>query len=175
MLVSSVGNASSVATIQPPQHTRPQMTEVAKLLGLSASELSTELESGKTLTEIASKKGVSSSELIKTIEGELTTHKPEGAPALPATQLTQMATSIANGTPPPPPASAPAAGGSTGGSQGSVSTLAASLGIEPSALLEQLEEGKDLSSLLKSTGYTEDGSASQQAYTGGVTFDEYVS
>ena len=174
MLVSSVGSASNIATIQPPQHMRPQMTEVAKLLGLSTSELSSELQSGTTFSELASKKGVSSTELIKTIEGELTAHKPEGAPALSLTQLTQMATSIANGTPPSPPAGGPGGQGSASGPQGSLSTLAKSLGIEPSALLEQLEEGKDLSSRLKSTGYTGDGSASQQAYAGGVKFDEYM-
>ena len=172
MPVSAVGSAANISSIQPPQHTRPQMTDVAKLLGLNTSELASELQSDATLSELASKKGVSSTELIKTIEGELTAHKPEGAPALSSTQLTQMATSIANGT--PPPTGGPGGQGSTSGQQGSFSTLAKSLGIEPSALLEQLEEGKDLSSLPKSTGYTDDGSASQRPYAGGVTFDEYI-
>jgi hypothetical protein len=43
MLVSSVDKASNISTIQPRQHTPPQMTEVAKLLGLSTSELTSEL------------------------------------------------------------------------------------------------------------------------------------
>lgn len=173
MLVDPIDSASNIATIQSPQHPRPQMTEVAKLLGLSTTELTSELQAGVTLSELASKKGVSSAELIKTIEGELTSHKPEGAPAFSSTQLTQLATSIANGTPPSAPGG-PGGHDSTSGSQNSLSTLAKSLGIEPSALLEQLENGKDLSSLLQSTRYTGDGSASQQAYAGGVTFDEYV-
>jgi uncharacterized protein YidB (DUF937 family) len=157
------------------------MTEVAKLLGLSTSELTSELQAGKTLDELASKKGVSSSELIKTIEGELTAHKPEGAPALSSTQLTEMATGIAAGTPPSPPAGGPGgaggvagAGGSTSGSQSSLSTLAESLGIEPSVLLKELADGASATSLLETNGYTPDGSATAQQSYAGVTFDEYA-
>jgi hypothetical protein len=180
MLVSSVDSTSNTRTIQPPQPTRPQMTEVAKLLGLSTSELSSELQAGKTLDELASKKGVSSSELIKTIEGELTAHKPEGAPTLSSTGLTEMATSIAAGTPPSPPAGGPGGaggvggtGGSTSGSQSSLSTLADSLGIEPSVLLKELADG-GTSSLLEPSGYTGDGSTTTQQSYAGVTFDEYA-
>jgi hypothetical protein len=174
MLVSSVDNASNISTVQPRQHTPPQMTEVAKLLGLSTSELTSELQTGKTLSELASKKGISSTELIKTIEGELTAHKPEGAPALSSTQLTQIATSIANGTPPPPPPGGFGGHNSTSGSQSSQSTLAESLGMEPSVLLKELEEGKGLSELVQPTGYTDNGSASQQLEAGGVSFNEYA-
>lgn len=174
MLVSSVDKASNISTIQPRQHTPPQMTEVAKLLGLSTSELTSELQTGKTLSELASKKGISNTELIKTIEGELTAHKPGGAPALSSTQLTQIATSIASGTPPPPPPGGFGGHDSTSGSRSSQPTLAESLGIEPSALLKELEEGKSLSELMQPTGYSDDGSASQQVHAGGVSFDEYA-
>jgi hypothetical protein len=183
MLVSSVGSASNTQSIQPHQPPRPQMTEVAKLLGLSSSELSSELQAGKTLDELASKKGVSSGELIKTIEGELTAHKPEGAPTLSSSQLTEMATSIAAGTPPSPPGGAggpsgaggvSGTGGSTGAPQSSLSTLAESLGIEPSALLKELADGGSASSLLETSGYTGNGSATAQQSYAGVTFDEYA-
>jgi hypothetical protein len=174
MIVSSVDSASNISTIQPRQHTPPQMTEVAKLLGLSTSELASELRSGATLSDLASKKGISSTELIKTIEGELTAHKPEGAPGLSSSQLTQIATSIASGTPPPPPTGGFGGQDSTSGSQSSPSTLAQSLGIEPSALLKELEEGRGFSGLVQPTGYSNDGSASQQVYAGGVSFDEYA-
>jgi len=174
MLVSAVGSASNVATIQAHQHTPPQMTEVAKLLGLSTSELTSELRSGATLSELASKKGISSTELIKTIEGELTAHKPGGAPALSSSQLTQMATSIANGTPPPLPTGGLGGNAPTSGSQSSSSTLATSLGIEPSALLKELEEGLALTSLVPSTGYTSNGDAAQQASSGGVAFNGFA-
>jgi hypothetical protein len=174
MIVSSVDSASNISTIQPRQHTPPQMTEVAKLLGLGTSELTSELQTGKTLSELASKKGISSTELIKTIEGELTAHKPGRAPALASSQLTQIATSIANGTPPPLPPGGFGGHDSTSGSQSSLSTLAESLGIEPSALLKELEEGRGLSGLVQPTGYSEDGSASQQVHAGGVSFDEYA-
>jgi hypothetical protein len=43
------------------------MKEVAKLLGLTGSELSSQLQSGKTLSSLASEKSVSGNELIKTI------------------------------------------------------------------------------------------------------------
>jgi flagellar capping protein FliD len=129
------------------------MKEVAKLLGLTGSELSSQLQSGKTLHSLAAEKGVSGNELIKTIETELSTHKPEGAPTLEPSQLTQIATSIANGTPP----SGVGQIGHASSTQGESSTLAHKLGVEPSELLAQLEEGRELSSLVPSTGSTSDG------------------
>ena len=151
------------------------MTEVAKLLGLSTPELTSELRTVQDAQRTRlQERGISSTELIKTIEGELTAHKPEGAPALSSTQLTQIATSIANGTPPPPPPGGFGGHDSTSGSQSSQSTLAESLGIEPSALRKELEEGRSLFGLMQPTGYTDDGSASQQVYVGAVSFDEYA-
>jgi len=94
--------------------------------------------------------------------------------ALSSSQLTQIATSIASGTPPPPPTGGFGGHNSTSGSQSSPSTLAKSLGIEPSALLKELEEGKGLSELVQPTGYTDNGSASQQLEAGGVSFNEYA-
>lgn len=175
MFASAIDGASAARGMQQrPPGPPPQMEGVAKLFGMSSSELSSELKSGKTLSGLASEKGVSSTELIKTIETELTANKPEGAPALSATQLTEMATGIANGTPPPPP---PTGGsGATGSTDGSktTSTLAESLGVEPSALLEALENGTSLSSLLEHSSYSSDGSTSQQEASGGIAFDTYV-
>lgn len=159
-----------------PQQTGgpPQMNEVAKLLGLEGTELSSQLRSGKTLSTLASEKGVSSGELVKTIETELSAHKPAGAPELSATQLTQIATNIANGTPPTPPSSQQGDSGGGGGSP-NATTLAQSLGIEPSELLEGLEKGLDLGSLLGQTaGYTNEGTSSPQIDAGGVAFNEYA-
>lgn len=174
MFASAIdGTSAAQAMQQRPPGPPPQMEGVAKLFGMSSSELSSELKSGKTLNDLASEKGVSSTELIKTIETELAAHKPEGAPTLSATQLTQMATGIANGTPPSPPAGGPGAGGSAEGSK-ATSTLAQALGVEPSALLEALESGTSLSSLIGQSGYSSDGSAAQQETSGGIAFDTYV-
>ena len=169
-MLSAIGNVSSQSWAPPRAEGPPQMKEVAKLLGLTGSELSSRLQSGKTLGSLASEKGVSGTELIKTIETELSTHKPQGAPALEPSQLTQIATSIANGTP-------PTGVGHIGGAsstQGGSSTLAQTLGVEPSELLAQLEEGLDLSSLIPSTGYTNDGSGAREAPSGGVAFNGFA-
>lgn len=148
----------------------PQMQEVAKLLGVSSSELATQLREGKSLSTLASEKGVSSSELIKTIETELSAHKPAGAPELQGSELTTMATAIANGTPPAPPS----AGASPSIGQEGATTLAQALGVEPSELLAELEKGLDASSLLPQSGYTSSGAGTQQSETGGVAFNEYA-
>lgn len=171
-MLAAIGGVSGHGWSPPPTGGPPQMNEVAKLLGLSSSELSSELGSGKTLSTLASEKGVSSSELVKTIETELSAHKPEGAPELSASELTKMATSIANGTPPAPPSSLQQGSGSGGHSN--ATTLAQSLGIEPSELLEGIEKGLDLGSLLGQSGYTNEGTSSQQLETSGVAFNEYA-
>jgi uncharacterized protein YidB (DUF937 family) len=169
-MLSAIGNVTTRGWAPPRTAGPPQMKEVAKLLGVTGSELSSQLQSGKTLNSLASEKGISTNELIKTIETELSTHKPEGAPELEPSQLTQMATSIANGTPP----SGVGHIGRTSSTQGESSTLAHALGVEPSELLAQLEEGRDLSSLVPSTGYTSDGSGARQASSGGVAFNGYA-
>ena len=169
-MLAAIGNVSNHAWAPPRTEGPPQMKEVAKLLGLTGSELSSQIQSGKTLNSLASEKGVSGGELIKTIETELSTHKPEGAPVLEPSQLTQMATSIASGTP-------PAGVGHIGGAsstQGGSSTLAQSLGIAPGELLAQLEEGLDPASLVPSTGYTSGGSDARQSSSGGVAFNGFA-
>jgi len=167
-MLSAIGNVSSQGWAPARSEGPPQMKEVAKLLGLTGSELSSQLQSGKTLNSLASEKGVSGTELIKTIETELSAHKPQGAPALEPSQLTQIATSIANGTPPTGVAHI----GGASSPQGGNSTLAQTLGMEPSELLAQLEEGLDPTSLVPSTGYTSDGSGARQASSGGVAFND---
>ena len=169
-MLSAIGSVSSHGWAPPRTEGPPQMKEVAKLLGLTGSELSSQLQSGKTLNSLASEKGISSNQLIKTIETELTTHEPEGAPELEPSQITQLAASIASGTPP----SGVGQIGHASSTQGESSTLAHTLGVEPSELLAQLEEGRELSSLFLSTGYTSNGSGARQASNGGVSFNGYA-
>ncbi len=170
MFASAVGGASAHGAM-PPRHTEPPpMNEVAKLLGMNGTELTGQLRSGKTLDSLASERGLSSAELLKSIEAELTAKRPEGAPELSATQLTEMAQHIASGTPPSP------AGGQhdAAAGEGAGGTFAQILGVQPSVLLEELEHGTDISSLLPQLGYTSDGSSSQSTDAAGIAFNGYA-
>jgi len=100
---SALWNSQSSSRPAPPS-----MTGTAKLLGMSGSELTQQLQSGKSLNSIATSKGVSQSAVVKSVESDLKTNAPAGAPSLSGSQLTQLATSIASGTPP----------GAVGGLQG---------------------------------------------------------
>jgi hypothetical protein len=161
-MLSAVGGVSAQASTSQRPEGLPPMPEVAKLLGMSSSEVSGAMQSGSTLSGLASEKGASQSELVKTIETHLSAHKPEGAPELQAGQLTQMATSVANGTPPGPSPSGTHSHGGGG-----------TLGMEAGELLEQLEEGLDTSSLLKESGFTSEGSSTlQSAGSGGIAFNQ---
>lgn len=171
-MLAAIGGVSGHGWTPPQAEGPPPMNELAKLLGLSGSELSGQLQSGKTLSALASEKGVSSSELVKTIETELSSRRPAGAPELSSSQLTQMATNIANGTPSAPPSSNDAGPG--GAEQSNAATLAQSLGIEPSELLAQLEKGLDLGSTFGQTGYTNEGTTSQQIDASGVALNKYA-
>ncbi len=83
-------------------HHGMNMDSTAQLLGLSTSQLGQDLQSGTTLSSLASQDGVSSSSLVSAIESDLQSGAPQGASALSTDQLTQMATNIADGTPPAP-------------------------------------------------------------------------
>jgi hypothetical protein len=96
--ISTSGNPWPAQTAAPPPP--PPMTNTAKLLGLSTTQLSQDLQSGTTLNTLASQQGVSSSSLISSIESDLQTNAPQGAPAPSTSQLTQTATDIASGTRP---------------------------------------------------------------------------
>jgi hypothetical protein len=101
MSVSAVNGSSSLWNTQaPPQPQQPQMTDTAKLFGISTSQLDQDLQSGSTLSSLASQDGVSSSSLISAIESDIQSNAPQGAQAPSGDQLSQMATNIANGTPP---------------------------------------------------------------------------
>jgi len=50
----------------------PSLTNTAQLLGVSQSQLSSDLQSGTTLSELAEENGVSSSELLSSVESDLT-------------------------------------------------------------------------------------------------------
>ena len=133
------------------RRTPPSLDNTAQLLGLTSSQLSTDLQSGTTLSQLASQKGVSSSSLISSIESDLTANAPQGASAPSSTQLTQMATNIANGTRPGQGAGGPPAGGFTPPAGGfappAMTNTAKLLGLSSSQLSSDLQSGTTLSQL----------------------------
>ncbi len=63
---------------------------------MSSDDLQQAQRSGTTLTELASQKGVSKDDLVASIAKDMPAMRPEGAPELDATRMTEMATNIAD-------------------------------------------------------------------------------
>jgi hypothetical protein len=156
----------------PPQ---PKMDGTAQLLGMSSDELQQAQRSGTTLTDLAAQKGVSKDDLVASIAKDMQANKPDGAPELDATQLTQMATNIADGK---RPGGAGHGGHRHGGAgdgdrvQQNLSALAGALGTDTDTLLSKLSSGEDLTSWLgslkSSTSY---GSSAASTVSGGLVVD----
>jgi ubiquinone biosynthesis protein UbiJ len=146
-----------------PHGTPPALTDTAQLLSISASQLSSDLQSGQTLSSLATSAGVSSSDLLSAVEGDLQAGAPSGASALSSSQLQQLATNLING-------GAPGAGGAAG----NLGSVAAATGLSSSTLLAQLTSGTDMSQLWNSPGATGYGSTIASELNGGVMFDEYA-
>jgi hypothetical protein len=66
---------------QSVQRHHPSFTNTASLLGLSSTDLTSQLQSGTTLGELAQQKGVSSSDLLASVEKDLQANAPQGAQA----------------------------------------------------------------------------------------------
>lgn len=134
------------------QGTGPGLTNTASLLGVSGSQLRSELQSGSTLSQLATDKGVSQGSLLGAVEQDMKANAPSGAPSLSSDQLQQMATNMINGTPP----SAPAGGG--GSSQrpsppkSSLTNTAQLLGVSRSQLRDDLRSGTTLSKVAAENG-----------------------
>ena len=115
-------------------------------------------------------------------------NKPEGAPDLSETQMTEMATNIAEGrrTQGPPPGPPPGGSGSGSGSgdggarvEANVSSLAQALGPDADSLLERLRSGADLASLLDgasttAAGYGSSATSASAFVSGGLAVDRYA-
>jgi hypothetical protein len=156
-----------------PPRTPPAMTGTATLLGMSADDLRQAQRSGTTLADLATQKGVAKDDLVKSVAADLKANKPDGAPELSETQLTEMATNVAEGKRPqgphgPPP---PRGGGGDGDrAQANVSSLAEALGTDADTLLQKLQSGDDLTTLLRgATGY-----GSSLTVDGGLAVDRYA-
>src|SRR5450755_556091 len=97
---STASRHSSAGNLEP-------LTDTAQLLGISTSQLSSDLQSGQTLSSLSSCTRVSSSDLLSAVESDLKANAPSGAPALPSSHR-QMASDFINDTTPSTPASASA-------------------------------------------------------------------
>ena len=142
---------------QTVQRHHPSFTNTASLLGLSSTDLTSQLQSGTTLADLAKQKGVSSSDLLASVEKDLKSNAPQGAQAPSDSQLQQFATNIINGTPPTPPGSVGAIGNQDGGHAGigappSLSNTASLLGLSSDDLTSQLQSGTTLADLAKQKG-----------------------
>ncbi|HUI49679.1 MAG TPA: hypothetical protein VL119_13360 [Acidimicrobiia bacterium] len=103
MTVSAISNT---ALLDPSQtvdasswQTRMQQAlgPVAQLFGESAQQLTSDLQSGKTsLSALAQSKGISQTDLLNAIKQGLQQSSANGGPQLSDTQLTNLASTIAN-------------------------------------------------------------------------------
>lgn len=129
------------------------MANTAQLLGLSSSQLTQRLQSGSSLSGLASNAGVSQSSLINAIVSDLQANAPQGAPTLSKSQLSEIATNIANRTGAP--------GGLRGhhhhhgGGMPPLVDTAELLGLTPSELSQDLQSGTTLSSLASQAGVSQ--------------------
>ncbi|SHG65571.1 hypothetical protein SAMN05443575_2480 [Jatrophihabitans endophyticus] len=166
--LSSIASSTLAATTQ---QSRPKsaIDVAADLFGMSTTDLTSELKSGKSLTDVASEQGVSSDDLVSALVSTM----PKDLAA--SGDPTEIATTIAEqvglpqggpggpggvggpGMPPPPPPadasdssdSATASSGSTTSVLDELSTL---LGTDSDTLTGQLTSGTSLADLLGNAG-----------------------
>jgi hypothetical protein len=169
-------NVNAISTTTSLQHQRPQgpppppkLQGTAQLLGMTADELQNAQKSGAKLTDLAAQKGVSKDDLVKSIAADMKAGKPEGAPELSDAQLTEMATNIAEGKRPqgPPPGHGVR---HADRAQDNLSSLANELGVSVGDLLEQVDSGANLRSVLSGSGYGSSGASAR----GGLLVDQYA-
>ena len=161
MPIQSVGVGATAAQFQsrPPQRGNSPADAVGGLLGISANEIETQLDSGMSLSDIAAAQGISHDDLIEALR--------DGMPAemRGAANVEEILESIAaqkgrgpaGGPPPPPP---PRSMESTGVFAESITTtqqqVVDSLGdlleMEPEQVVEELRSGSSLIDLLDRGG-----------------------
>ena len=144
----------------------PAMTNTAKLLGISADQLDSDLQSGQTLSSFASTAGISSSDLPSSVETDLKTSAPQGAPTLTTDQLQQRATNLINDDGP-----MRAQRAQVRARPQPFQSLSSTLGVDPDDLLSRAQGG-DLGDLLQSSG-TGYGSSDTGSLTNGLLYDRY--
>jgi hypothetical protein len=152
-LASILSDSSTQATASTPIPSWSDvrggvLSAVSGELGISQSDLTTQLKSGKSMSQIATAAGISSSDLTATIQGALAqSGLPSGVNL--ATMATRMANNVNNASIDDDP---PAAAAST-----TTSTTSSGLGIDTSTLSDVNMGGvsldsSEISMLLGSSG-----------------------
>lgn len=163
--ISAVG-LSAIGSQQKRSH--PAMDAAAKLLGMSASDLRTAMQSGQSLASIASSKGISQDALT----AAMATAIQAANPSVSADQATKVATAIATRTPSaggPPAADATSSTQSTSGTSAptghhhhhhhaaaaATDAAAQALGMSTTELMSSLQSGQTLADLARSKGVSQ--------------------
>jgi hypothetical protein len=122
------------------------LSAVSTQLGISQSDLTAQLRTGKSMAQIAAAAGVSSNDLTSTIEGALEqSGLPSGINI--SAMATRMANNVNNASLDDDPTTAPTSTTSTTSStSGAASTAGSSLGIDTSALTDANVGGLTLDS-----------------------------
>jgi lambda repressor-like predicted transcriptional regulator len=177
--------AVGLSAIQSQQgRSHPVMDAAANLLGMSSSDLRSEMQSGQSLASIASARGISQDTLTAALAAAI----QQANPTVSSDQASTVATAIATRTPGAggPSVPAPGAGATdpTTGTQGTAGTTpthhhhhhhsggaamnAASqlLGTSTSDLASSLQSGQSLASIASAQGVSQD--ALVQAMAGAI-------
>jgi lambda repressor-like predicted transcriptional regulator len=151
-VVNPIGGTSGVAALgaSQPVDRSTMMANVAKLLGMSVSDLKSKLESGSSLSDVAKQRGVSQDQLLQTIQSSLKAQDPNAV----ASSLNVAAQRIAarhghhghHGGGGPTPAAAGTSSTTT------LNSLASALGMNSSDLVSELKAGTPLSDIGQQQG-----------------------
>lgn len=151
-MVNPIGGTSGVAALgaSQPVDRSTMMANVAKLLGMSVSDLKSKLESGSSLSDVAKQRGVSQDQLLQTIQSSLKAQDPNAV----ASSLNVAAQRIAarhghhghHGGGGPTPAAAGTSSTTT------LNSLASALGMNSSDLVSELKAGTPLSDIGQQQG-----------------------
>jgi lambda repressor-like predicted transcriptional regulator len=152
--VSAVGLPTIGSQQQRPH---PAMDAAEKLLGMSASDLRTAMQSGQSLASIASSKGISQDALT----AAMATAIQAANPSVSADQATKVATAIATRTP-PAGGQQPATGAASGhhhhhhhAAAAATDAAAQALGMSADDLAAALQSGQTLADIATSQGVSQ--------------------
>jgi len=156
MTIGSVTGANATAGLHQRRFPNPaeSLTSTAQLLGISTDDLATALRSGTKLSDLAAEKNVSKDDLVKSIAADLKANAPAGAPALDETQLTHIATNIADGKRPSFHHGRHHRDGESVPDPPGLSAIASALDMNETDLLDALEKGTNLADLATQKGTT---------------------
>jgi uncharacterized protein YidB (DUF937 family) len=163
--ISAVGLSGPVSRQNRPH---PAMDAAEQLLGMSASDLRTAMQSGQSLASIASSKGINQDALTAAMAAAI----QQANPTITSDQASKVATAIATRTPQaggPPAGDAAAASGTTGASAASghhhhhhhagaaaMGAASQTLGMSTTDLMSALQSGQSLTDIAKTKGVSVD-------------------